>query len=109
MGSWLGSVVILIYSHLNVWTPVWVCISWCMISYGFFLICVLILYTCTCYRPFLSFFFSVCLCLFLSLSCDVISLYSIWVIILKYHKIILKKNIKKSLLYISTHFSVNFS
>jgi hypothetical protein len=22
MGSWLGSVVILIYSHLNVWTPV---------------------------------------------------------------------------------------
>jgi len=22
MGSWFGSVVILIYSHLNVWTPV---------------------------------------------------------------------------------------
>ena len=40
MWSCLGSVVILIYSHLNVWTLVGVCISWCMISYVFFNLCI---------------------------------------------------------------------
>jgi hypothetical protein len=47
---------------------------------------------------------SLSLCLFLSLSCDVISLYSIWVIILKNHKIkIIKKKTHKKMITLYWH------